>query len=245
MTNSNTGPSLTELFEKAKYLQNIKKYDLAIQKYIEILSIAPAYYIARCGLGMCLIRVGKIDEGVKELEATLRDYPEYYKVYAILCAIYSDENSGKFDYQKALSYAKEMIRLQPQTNYAYLKLADLLISNSGEASEIWNYLDRALSLDPNSVKVHYLRAEAYWRLEKDYKKAEESYNTALQIDPNNITLKNSYGIFLVDREKFDQAQAEFLEAARIDPSSKQSLKNVKVLEKEEWKDEKKSKSKDL
>lgn len=72
-------------------------------------------------------------------------------------------------------------------------------------------LDRALEFDPRSAEVHYAIAY-YYQLVGEALRAEESYETALELAPNNGDIANSYGAFKCQNGSYEGAKTYFLKA---------------------------------
>lgn len=101
-----------------------------------------------------------------------------------------------FDQQKA---AKTRVSL----GLTYLK--------NGNFSQAKFNLDKALEFAPRSADVHYGLAY-YYQTVGENDSAEKSYQTAMDYDPNNPDLANSYGAFLCQQGKYPQAKHFFLKA---------------------------------
>lgn len=71
-------------------------------------------------------------------------------------------------------------------------------------------LQRALSYDDDSVAAHHYLAELYRRLDEQ-EKADEHYREALDLEPENSSIHNNYGVFLCNAERYDDAEEQFLE----------------------------------
>ena len=72
-------------------------------------------------------------------------------------------------------------------------------------------LDRALEFAPRSGDVHYALAY-YYQLVGENARAEESYQTALKLAPDNGDIANSYGAFKCQIGDYDGAKRYFLRA---------------------------------
>jgi len=72
-------------------------------------------------------------------------------------------------------------------------------------------LDRALEFDPRSADVHYALAY-YFQLVGEGVRAEASYETALDLAPNNGDIANSYGAFKCQEGEYEGAKRYFLNA---------------------------------
>lgn len=77
-------------------------------------------------------------------------------------------------------------------------------------------LEKALEADPKLVRAHHYAAELYARTEDD-EKAEYHFRHALELAPRDPNLKNNFGAFLCARNRFPEAETQFL-AAIEDPA---------------------------
>jgi type IV pilus assembly protein PilF len=91
-----------------------------------------------------------------------------------------------------------------QLGIRYLSLNEL---NSAKEN-----LELALQHNADSVPTHIALAFLYEKLNK-YDDARNSYNIALGLDPENITLQNNFGRFLCDRREFDKGMALLTQAS--------------------------------
>ena len=72
---------------------------------------------------------------------------------------------------------------------------------------------RALEHDPDYPEAHHYIASVYQQ-QGLLEKAGQHYQRALQLDADNPMLRNNYGTFLCDRDKYPEAEKLFLEVAR-------------------------------
>lgn len=75
-------------------------------------------------------------------------------------------------------------------------------------------LKKALDQDPNSVAAHHYSAELYKAL-NNFELADQHYRKALRLDGNDPAIHNNYGVFLCDRKRYEEAEKQFLQAAKI------------------------------
>jgi type IV pilus assembly protein PilF len=101
-----------------------------------------------------------------------------------------------FDQQKA---AKTRVSL----GLTYLK--------NGNFSQAKFNLDKALEFAPRSADAHYAMAY-YYQAVDEISAAEKSYQTAMDLAPNNPDIANSYGAFMCGQGKYAQAKSYFLKA---------------------------------
>jgi type IV pilus assembly protein PilF len=72
-------------------------------------------------------------------------------------------------------------------------------------------LDKAIEFDPRSADVQYAMAY-YYQLVGENQRAEEYYIAALDIEPNNGDIANSFGAFKCQNSEYDEAKTYFLRA---------------------------------
>ncbi|HEY1339434.1 MAG TPA: tetratricopeptide repeat protein [Bryobacteraceae bacterium] len=89
-------------------------------------------------------------------------------------------------------------------------------------------LTKAGEVDPNQMAVWAQLAEAYMgqaqgktgaEFEQATTKAQEAYQKALALKPDDAALHNNYGRALANSRKFPEAQAEMKKAAELDPTN--------------------------
>lgn len=83
-------------------------------------------------------------------------------------------------------------------------------------------------IDPGYAQAYLGRATVYERL-RDYQRALNDYNDALQINPNSITARNNRGILLTIMGDYATAGADFERALSIDANYLPALNNRSVI----------------
>jgi type IV pilus assembly protein PilF len=86
---------------------------------------------------------------------------------------------------------------------------------NGNYSQAKFNLDKALQFAPRLADAHYSMAY-YYQLVGENELAEESYQTAMDFEPNNADIANTYGAFLCRQGKYDKAKKYFLKAVNSD-----------------------------
>lgn len=128
---------------------------------------------------------------------------------------------------EGLECVKEIVKLEPDFPLAYIGIADSYLS-LGEylylgPDESFPFAkeaaERALALDPKLPEGHASLAEYHHYYEKDWARAEESYQRANRLNPNYASGRHWYGWHLMCSARFDEAIEEMEAAQMIDPSS--------------------------
>jgi type IV pilus assembly protein PilF len=98
---------------------------------------------------------------------------------------------------------------------------------NGNYSQAKFNLDKALQFAPKLADSHFSMAY-YYQLVGENEQAEEEYKTSMQMDPNNADIINTYGAFLCQQGKYQQAKEYFLRAVKSDNyvSSAETYENL-------------------
>lgn len=88
-------------------------------------------------------------------------------------------------------------------------------------------LDKALEFNPRSADVQYAMAY-YYQLVGDNKRAEDFYEGAIDLAPENGDIANSFGAFKCQNGEYDQAKNYFFEAInnRLYANAAQTYENL-------------------
>tara|TARA_B100000614_G_C14532181_1_gene486945 strand:+ start:468 stop:1604 length:1137 start_codon:yes stop_codon:yes gene_type:complete len=104
--------------------------------------------------------------------------------------------SSEFDQQEA---AKTRVSL----GLTYLK--------NGNYSQAKQNLDKALAFAPRLAETHYGLAY-YYQVVGESERADESYQTAMSLAPRDANIANSYGAFLCQDGRYEEAKRFFMQA---------------------------------
>ncbi len=104
--------------------------------------------------------------------------------------------SSEFDQQEA---AKTRVYL----GLTYLK--------NGNYSQAKQNLDKALAFAPRLAETHYGLAY-YYQVVGESERADESYQTAMSLAPRDANIANSYGAFLCQDGRYEEAKRFFMQA---------------------------------
>lgn len=88
-------------------------------------------------------------------------------------------------------------------------------------------LDKALAFNPRSADVQFAMAY-YYQLVGDNLRAEEYYETAIELAPNNGDIANSYGAFKCQNGEYEKAKVYFFDAInnRLYANAAQTYENL-------------------
>ena len=92
----------------------------------------------------------------------------------------------------------------------YTQLAVAYLRNGQNAIAL-QQAKKALEVEPDNAGAHNVIALIYTRL-REFKLAEHHYQEGLDSQPKSSYLRNAYGAFLCDRQRYEEAGEQFLMA---------------------------------
>ena len=126
---------------------------------------------------------------------------------------------------KAREFLNSAIEKDPSWAPLYAGLAEvwLGISQMGYESpeiavpKIYENLNKAIELDPDLAKAHYLNALIAYLAEWDWEKSEKEFLKAIAINPNDAFSRMYYGHLLYILQRSDEAAVQAQLAYELDP----------------------------
>jgi type IV pilus assembly protein PilF len=122
----------------------------------------------------------------------------------LFCWVLALSGCSWFKNESSSRDAKQVSETYYQLGVRYMDLNKL-----EEAKE---NLERSINEDSNNAKAHNALAFLYERL-KQYDEAEDAYETALNINPNDFGTQNNLGRFWCEHEEADKGLALLVKAA--------------------------------
>jgi len=128
---------------------------------------------------------------------------------------------------KAVAYFNQALEKEPLYAQAYLGLADaytvLGFNDQAPADEMVSKAraaaEQALRLDDSLSEAHRDLAAAVLYHDWNFELARQEFQRAVQLNPNDATAHQWYGLQLMHERKFDDSLREFSAAQRLDPLS--------------------------
>lgn len=81
----------------------------------------------------------------------------------------------------------------------------------GQMDSALRNAERAIGVDRNNPRAHYMIAVIYQKIGQT-PKADESFKRAVDLSPKNPEIRNAYGTFFCSQRRYAEAQAQFAEA---------------------------------
>jgi tetratricopeptide (TPR) repeat protein len=170
----------------AQTLQSGGRLKEAELHYRNAARIYPTNSDARHDLGVVLLQLGKLDDAAACFNEIIKQGQGSANVYYDLATVLRYQ--GKYD--EAISSLNKTLKLDP--NYAETrKRIGMLLTLKGRIDEAIPYFNEALRTESKTgkVKIYYDIGRAYEQNGR-YKEAIRFWNTALELEPNNIPILN-------------------------------------------------------
>ena len=157
------------------------------------------------------------------LAISRRVNPEAYDAY--LKGLYYWEKLDEPSVEKALEYFQLATDLDPEWADPYAGLANAwgLFSffnykpNSVTLPKVYPYLNKALELDSNSAKAHYVAAILAVWTEWDWEKGEREFLRSIELDPNDALSRMYYAHLLMILRRPNEANQQANIGLELDP----------------------------
>jgi len=128
--------------------------------------------------------------------------------------------------QKSEEYFNQAIKIEPDWAPPYSGLANVVayqaqmgfILPSLGLPKIYDNLNKALELDPNSSNAHYLNAVIAVWTEWNWEKGEDEFRKSLDLNPSNALCRMFYGHLLGILQRPDEAIYQANLALKLDPN---------------------------
>lgn len=177
----------------------MKQHELALGYYDKVLELIPEDAVAMFNKGACLYELQKYDEAIKLIKESLTfGFEKIVDAYRTLvyCYLYED------NYFDAMEYCNKILELEPNNAEAMLNKADCCIRKD-DIGQAKIYLERALENNVESKSRTYSLLGDCYSHDKDYEKASECYNNAI----NEILSDNDYADNIYDSDDFKDGLA--------------------------------------
>lgn len=164
------------------------------------------------------IRSNELELAKEEMNFVLKTERENYLIWEQL--LYIENSLGNYDTVISISNRAIAIFEDRAIFYLFNGIAMIQKGDNKAAVEI---LERGVKYGENNeqkIQFYNFLAEAYRNL-KDFKKSDNSFERVLEIDPNNLLVRNNYSYYLAIREE-NLGKAEELSKLTVEMEPKNS-----------------------
>ncbi|MFA5905950.1 MAG: tetratricopeptide repeat protein [Desulfobacula sp.] len=173
-----------ELFDNGVLFFKQGQYQEAIDKFSALIDIAPGNADAYKNRGVCYMKLEQFDLAIADFDQAKELFPELKGLYSNLGVAWY----YKKEYEKALQNYDIEIGMAPESYIAHFNRA-LCLSELQRDKEALDELDKTLNLKPGFYWALCYKGDLFAR-SGDIAKAAESYEAALQKDPDNDYAKD-------------------------------------------------------
>ncbi len=244
---------INQLIEDGNLLLKQKKYDDALETFIQAITLFPKNTRVYLGRALAYKNLKKYDRAVNDFNKSIELDPKNYLAYYNrgrtfnLQKLYDDaitdfnkaielnpKKAGPYftrgnallhkkDYDKALADYNTSTSLAPKYAAAY--------NGKGRVFSALNKHDlaliefsKAVEFQPKDSALHYNKGLANYRL-KNYDAALADYTKAIEVNPDYHMAYNNRGVIYYKKKQFEAALADYKKALKLDPGNKNALKN--------------------
>ena len=161
-------------------------------------------------------------EAIQTIEKVLRIYPESMPSLQKL----SEFQYLLEQYNESINTANRMLKLDPQNADAYFMIG-VNLRELDEPQKAINALQRTVELNPDIVDAWLILGQMH--AENDSPLAKRYFDSALEIEPENIEVLHAKAFYLMEQEQLEESIALFRNITRIDPQYDLAYFNVGLL----------------
>jgi tetratricopeptide (TPR) repeat protein len=200
------------LSRQAQFLLQARRYKEAIEHAMNAIALFPEDPRPYAQVAYALARQKRPEAPEWALKAIAKQ-PEN----ALWRTALSDTYTLRGKWKQALKPMSEAVAMAP-TNPRLQSMMGLILVHCRRPKEALQYLERSLELDPTNAFTHQRMSIALSKLFGKSKLAEEHLRKALELRPDDPSIKNTLGWRLLGRGRREQAETAFYEALRADPT---------------------------
>ena len=199
-------PQVQQLYAEANAASQRGDTTGAIEKYREIIKLAPHLAAAYNNLGVLYFNEHDFKSAATVLKRGLELNPDMPTATAMLGMSYVQLGSE----QKAEPLLRKTLKSDPQNDQVEMMLARVLI-NEGKLDEAASHLNSFLARNPKNQEAWYMLGKAYLQL------SEDALKKINEIDPNSLVAHEIAGEIDESMHNYDLALVEYKKAIDMDP----------------------------
>jgi len=213
-----------KLIFRAKNSEMRGNYEDAIQRYRELIVLAPDLPWHYVDLAMILARTKRMPEAIRILEQAAERIPDALGVLAPLGHFYMQV--GRFE--EAYKVSQTMLKLDSHY-FDALTIAGWVYDMEGKWEESSEYFKKALEVEPENKIVRIKYAYSLGALGK-FKEALDIYNKLKEESPADFKIYSDLGVIYTSMGNLDLARENLKKAVDLNPSPETYLNYSAILE---------------
>jgi tetratricopeptide (TPR) repeat protein len=161
----------------------------------------------------------------KYLNRSLEIYPNYIDALTVLANAYFQYDR---DYEKAAETCVRVLRVNPNSDNAYLNLESCLDQSNDVDLDVRMW-EEALRVDPDRFEPNFHLGILYGHYRNDPDKAVALLERAVRLEPGNAEAYNNLGVAYGLAKRFGDAVRTLERAAQLNPTDAQVYANLSVV----------------
>ncbi len=174
------------------YAEALKNFDLALNK-------SPGNYLASVNRGICLVELGRFEEGAAQFYSLHKSNPTDALILKYCGITHCQLN----DYRSGLKFLIRATNLTPQDYESWAMMCRAALK-TGKYAEGAIYATRAIAIEPLNADAYNNLGAALLSLAR-YDDALQAFKTTLTIDRDNILALNNLGVTAEKLCKYEEA----------------------------------------
>ena len=202
-------------FTQGNLFRQVDKLEEAAQSYRKTLELSPKMVEARGNLGAVYVRLGRLDEGIKELEqaAAVGDNDKTYGALLSLGVAYRQKDQ----HDRAVAVLERAVKIRPEDPQGWTNLGVARARTPDKQGAVAAY-KKAVELDPKRGEFHFNLGTAYRRL-RQTEQAIAAYENAVSLDPNLAGAHYDLGVLYAQERDNEKALAAFRKYLQVSGKS--------------------------
>jgi len=201
-------PDVQQLYAQAKSAQQRNDNATAVEKYREMIKLAPHLAAAYNNLGMLYFNEHDYAKTVDVLKHGLRLNPNMPSASAMLGMSYFQLGED----EKAEPFLQAGLRANPADDQVEMTLAQILVQEK-KLDEAASHLNNYLTRNPKNQEAWYLLGKAYMQM------SENALKQIDEIDPNSVVAHEIAGEIDASMHNYDLALVEYKKAIDLAPQA--------------------------
>ncbi len=204
-------------------LQDLKKYDEAIDCYQKAIQINPIFAASYYHLGSTFEEINQYEVAIFYYQEAIKYDPNFCGSYNNLGNIFKRLNQE----DKSIQYFEKAIKINPKFWGSYYNLAELL-QNKGHINEAIFLYKKALQINP----THIASLNNLGKCLKDKGRIDDAidcYQKAIQIQPDHAMSFFNLGVCYEKKFEFDSALFNYKIAIQFQPDYVEAHFNLALL----------------
>lgn len=217
-------PTATQFIQQAHLLLKMQRFTDAKKALYKVLSNDPVNREAMFLLIHVCINAEEFDEADVVSASCIKNFPEYAEVFYLRAVVLNN----KQNLVEATKMIDEAIRMFPYNpNYFYVK--SNIYQRRGQVNKALSFIEEGLQLDPDNK--YLLQQKAILLFQLHDVRAEKYLAAAMLIDPETERNFGIKAMIQLERNEFDEAESNFLEALRLEPLNPEYLTGLLTIKK--------------